>query len=58
MTAPRHVLLELDDDGDLQTVHEDNDDRSVSSEALGISSSVTSFSEESGEDGPGGSARR
>ena len=57
MTAPRHVLLELDDQGDLQTVGDD-DDRSVSSEALGISSSVTSFSEESGEDGPGGSARR
>ena len=46
MTAPRHVLLELDDDGDLQTVHEDNDDRSVSSEALCISSSATSFSED------------
>ena len=43
MTAPQHILLELDDDGDLQTV--DDDDRSVSSEALGISSSATSFSE-------------
>ena len=41
MSSPRHVLLELDDDGDLQTV--DDDDRSVSSEALGISSSATSF---------------
>jgi len=44
MSSPRHVLLELDDDGDLQTV--DDDDRSVSSEALGISSSATSFSED------------
>ena len=46
MTAPQHILLELDDDGDLQTVHDDDDDRSVSSEALGISSSATSFSED------------
>ena len=45
MTAPRHVLLELDDEGDLQTV-DDDDDRSVSSEALCISSSATSFSED------------
>ena len=32
-TAPRHVLLELDDEGDLQTMHDDDDrsiDRSVS----------------------------
>ena len=43
--APRHVLLELDDDGDLQTV-DDDDDRSISSKALGISSSATSFSED------------
>ena len=28
MTAPRHILLALDDDGDLQTVHED-DERSL-----------------------------
>jgi hypothetical protein len=46
MTAPRHILLELDDDGDLHTVNEDDDDRSVSSEALGITSSATSFSED------------
>ena len=51
MSSPRHVLLELDDDGDLQTV--DDDDRSVSSEALGISSSATSFSEDGAEDKPG-----
>ena len=46
MTAPQHILLELDDDGDLQTVHDDDDDRSLSSDALGISSSATSFSED------------
>ena len=55
---PPHVLARLDaiivgqessivanDEGDLQIV-DDDDDRSVSSEALGISSSATSFSED------------
>ena len=53
---PPHVLAQLDAiivgqesivaiNGDLQTADED-DDRSVSSEALGISSSATSFSED------------
>ena len=53
---PPHVLAQLDAiivgqesivaiNGDLQTADED-DDRSVSSEALGISSSETSFSED------------
>ena len=61
---PPHVLAQLDaiivgqessivanDEGDLQNV---DDDRSVSSEALGISSSATSFSEDPGGGGAQG----
>ena len=54
---PPHVLAQLDAiivgqesivavNGDLQTVTVDDDDRSVSSEALNISSSATSFSDD------------
>ena len=57
---PPHVLAQLDaiivgqesivaDHGDLQTV-DDDDDRSVSSETLNISSSATSFSEDGAHD--------
>mmetsp|Transcript_1343 Transcript_1343/g.3985 ORF Transcript_1343/g.3985 Transcript_1343/m.3985 type:complete len:88 (-) Transcript_1343:159-422(-) len=60
---PPHVLARLDAiivgqesivaiNGDLETV--DDDDRSVSSEALGITSSATSFSEDVVPDDAGG----
>ena len=37
-TAPRHVLLELDDEGDLQTIHDDvdGDARTTSSRFWGV----------------------